>query len=128
MPGGSTFFQQSWLKKKDCNGVEVGLWLRELKLKPKKAECTLCYSQFNIDNQGFPQVEQHAKTEKHKGKSDLRFSPNDRHKGQIKLVPLTVTANDKSSHVASTNTVSSVSTSDEKLSEQEPRKMLTINP
>ena len=64
MPHGSTKFQSSWLDQ-TVDGHRIGEWCTSCKTSKYKAFCTLCMKDFSIANAGLPQIQQHAKGEKH---------------------------------------------------------------
>jgi len=66
MPHGSAKFQASWLDQTDVDGHRIDDWCTSCKTSKHKAFCTLCIKDFAIDNSGLTQIQQHAKSEKHR--------------------------------------------------------------
>ena len=79
MPHGSTKFQVSWLDQTDIDGFKIGDWCTSCKTSKNKAFCTLCLKEIWVENSGLPQIQQHAKGEKHRKLSQARFSQTQRH-------------------------------------------------
>ena len=79
MPHGSTKLQVSWLDQTDIDGFKIGDWCTPCKTSKNKAFCTLCLKDISIENSGLPQIQQHAKGEKHRKLSQARFSQTQRH-------------------------------------------------
>ena len=65
MPGGLTQFQKDWLKEKDENGHILSLWSKQGTVDP--ALCIFDNKYVKHDNQGLPQLIQHARGQRHKG-------------------------------------------------------------
>ena len=59
MPGGVTHFQKDWLKEKDENGHILSLWCKQGTVDA--ALCIFCNKYVKHDNQGLPQLIQHAR-------------------------------------------------------------------
>ena len=65
MPGGVTHFQKEWLKEKDENGHILSWWCKQGTVDA--ALCIFCNKYVKHDNQGLPQLIQHARGQRHKG-------------------------------------------------------------
>ena len=63
---GLTKFQASWLDQTDVDGHQIGECCTSCKTSRYKAFCTFCMKDFSIEKSGLPQIQQHAKGEKHK--------------------------------------------------------------
>ena len=64
MPGGATHFQKDWLKEKDENGHILRLWCKQRTIDA--AMCIFCNKYVKHDNQGLPQLIQHARGQRYK--------------------------------------------------------------
>ena len=73
MPNSSTKFQVSWLDQTDIDGLKIGDWCTSCKTSKNKAFCTLCLKDISVENSVLPQIQQHAKGEKHRKLSQARF-------------------------------------------------------
>ena len=58
-------FQKDWLKEKDENGHMLSLWCKQGTFVA--ALCIFCNKYVKHDNQGLPQLIQHARGQRHKG-------------------------------------------------------------
>jgi hypothetical protein len=65
MPGGKTHFNPDWLKQDDGKGHKISDWCEASSESVYKAHCFLCDKHFFCDNQGAPQLKQHAKGDGH---------------------------------------------------------------
>ena len=65
MPGGKTHFKNDWLLNTDGLGYKISSWCQPSK-DVGKAFCFLCKKTFRCDNQGLPQLLQHASGQSHK--------------------------------------------------------------
>ena len=74
MPHGSTKFQVSWLDQNDIDGFKIGDWCTSCKTLKKQG-----LKDISVKNSGLPQIQQHAKGEKHRKLSQARFSQTQRH-------------------------------------------------
>lgn len=80
MPRNKTKFNKDWLGLDDGQGFKIGQWC-EPSRSQFEAFCILCKKTVHCDNQGAPQLKQHAKGESHKnlanqclkGQTTLRF-------------------------------------------------------
>ena len=79
MPHGSTKFQASWLDQTDVDGHRIGEWCTSCKTSKYKPFFTLCVKDFSVEISGLPQIQQHAKGEKHKQKTSAKFAQTQRH-------------------------------------------------
>ncbi len=66
MPGGLTRFKEDWLTSKDRNGHILSEWCHASKESRFAAFCTVCNKKVKCDNQGLPQLLQHANSTGHK--------------------------------------------------------------
>ena len=69
MPGGVTHFQKDWLKEKDENGHILSLWCKQGTVHAPL--CIFCNKYVIHDNQGLPQLIQHARGQRCKGLVDV---------------------------------------------------------
>ena len=65
MPGGKTHFKKDWLLHTDGLGHKISSWC-QLSNEVGKAFCAICKKTFRCDNQGLPQLLQHARGQSHK--------------------------------------------------------------
>src|SRR6266516_6230242 len=60
MPGGKTHFNPDWLTSTDRNGQLLSVWCKPSKKSVFTAFCQICNKTIKCDNQGLPQLMQHA--------------------------------------------------------------------
>ena len=65
MPGGKTLFKKVWLLHTDGEGYKISSWCQPSQ-EVGKALCFICKKTFLCNNQGLPQLLQHARGQSHK--------------------------------------------------------------
>lgn len=65
MPGGKTHFKKDWLLHTDGQGHKISSWCQPSQ-EVGKAFCFICKKTFLCNNQGLPQLLQHARGQSHK--------------------------------------------------------------
>lgn len=103
MPGGKSHLKKDWLLQTDGLGHKNSSWCQPSN-EVGKVFCSICKKTFRCDNQGLPQLLQHAKGQSHKTLTNEILSGS-----QMVFAPTQLTEPDNTSNTASVSTANIVS-------------------